>query len=126
VGLVGQGLQISVIEKELPLGVHAEFEGDVLKVDPKQMRYLDLLHESRHVAQIGRAEATGVEASKYRTALFEKGAYEYELRLGERMGFSEEYQAFAFSRIQDYVTPSIVKKARLSPSISSWWNTLWR
>ena len=64
----------------------------------KTSTLVDILHESRHGMQIQKAEASGLLGTRsvFKTdyvPLWERGAYEYELRLGERVGFSEAYKA---------------------------------
>jgi hypothetical protein len=64
----------------------------------KTTNFLDVLHESRHISQIQRAENTGLLGNRSPFSsqvkpLFERSAYEYELRLGDRFGFSESYQS---------------------------------
>ncbi|NES95922.1 MAG: hypothetical protein F6K32_11930 [Desertifilum sp. SIO1I2] len=100
---------ITVVETTLPIGTHAEISRMpnskklMIQLDPEQFTYLDLLHESRHFEQIRRFELKGEFTFKaeYRD-YFEKGAYEYELRLADKYGFSQEYKVFARQRIQDY------------------------
>lgn len=64
-----------------------------------------MLHETRHVAQIQRLEASGALGGKELFAprvrgAAERGAYEYELRLGKRFGFSDSYKTFLRDQIR--------------------------
>lgn len=73
---------------------------------------LDMLHESRHVAQIQRVQAADVLGDKnlFSTRLVgaaERGAYEYELRLGERFGFSDVYKNALQEQIDKYYPSSL-------------------
>jgi len=123
---------ITVVETSLKIGTHAEIsyiEGTtqlMIALDPKQFTYLDLLHESRHFEQIRRLQLQGKTPFKavYRD-YFEKGAYEYELRLADKFGFSEEYQKFARERINDYWGRSRKKKYDLSRSFRYEMSTIW-
>jgi hypothetical protein len=68
----------------------------VLEYNPETFRYIDLLHESRHIAQFERAAAKGLDIqAPFRSVKLrgwlERGALDYEARLGTRFGFSEEY-----------------------------------
>jgi hypothetical protein len=73
---------------------------------------LDMLHESRHVAQIQRVQAADVlgDKSLFSTRLVgaaERGAYEYELRLGERFGFSDTYKNALREQVDKYYPSSL-------------------
>jgi hypothetical protein len=101
-------------------GTAGYIEGNRIVIDPRQFRYVDLLHETRHAGQVERAAAQGVTSrSKLVRAWFEKGAYNYELRLGSRVGFYEAYMNWVRSRIGDYVTPGISKQIIRNPHIQS-------
>jgi RHS repeat-associated protein len=117
----------TVNPRGLPAGTHAEIQNGVLTVDPNQFRYIDLLHESRHIVQLERAAAQGVPGLNMQSAaLFERGAYEYELRLAQRYGFSAEYRSFALGRIADYWNRTIQQKAARSRSFQELSRKLWR
>jgi RHS repeat-associated protein len=63
----------------------------LLEINEANFRYIDLLHESRHVAQVELSTGfTSWGRSKIRNAC-ELDAYRYELRLGQKFGFSESY-----------------------------------
>jgi hypothetical protein len=118
---------VKVSETELVPGNAANAIHGAIEVDPKQFTYLDLLHESRHIRQIERAAEQGVTISKQMVrSWFEKGAYEYELRLGEKLGFSEEYMNFARSRLNDYWSRTLQTKYNMSKSTRQLLNGLWR
>jgi len=92
--------------------VHLEKDGTGLLVyDPATTPLIDILHESRHIAQIQRMQKSGLLGDKsiYSSKLkplFERGAYEYELRLGEKFGFARNYKQQLVERINDYYKPS--------------------
>ncbi len=116
-----------VTEDLLPLGTAAEANHKIMSVDANQFRYIDLLHESRHVRQLESAASQGVTGTnKLIVALFEKGAYSYNLRLGTRYGFSNKYMSWATGRIDDYMTFSIKRKFELSSSASRLQEILWQ
>lgn len=107
---------------ELPRGTAAEIDGKALNIDPTQFRYVDLLHESRHIAQLERSGKSSVGLSRNWLGFFEEGAYRYELRMGEQAGFSDAYKAWALDRIGDYTTRGM----RLRFQMSSQFNGVWR
>lgn len=118
-----------VVEKNLGPGNAAfTLPEKIVQVDPARFRYIDLLHESRHVAQIERAAQKGITDAftKRRIAMFECGAYEYELRLGNEVGFSEEYMNFASQRVRDCWNRGIANKFRFRPSFQQEFRELWR
>lgn len=80
---------------------------------------LDMLHESRHVAQIQRVQAADVLGDKnlLSTRLVgaaERGAYEYELRLGDRFGFTDVYKNALRDQIDKYYPSSLSIKFNAS------------
>lgn len=83
----------------LPPGNPASYlpKSKILEYNPTTFRYIDLLHESRHIAQFERAAAKGLDLgkpflSKKLYAWLEKGALEYEMKLANRFNFSQEYK----------------------------------
>jgi RHS repeat-associated protein len=121
---------ITVIEKTLDVGNHAFIQpvknsGNLtLTVDPRQFTYLDLLHESRHIEQIRRSRIANPNINPFNSrniALFEKGAYEYELRLASKYGFTSEYVTFAENQVASYWTGSAQNKYRLSNTFNQTW-----
>jgi len=123
---------IMVVEQTLAIGTHAEISRIpnskklMIELDPAQFTYLDLLHESRHFEQIRRFELKEEYTFKaaYRDYL-EKGAYEYELRLADKYGFSEEYKDFAQQRINDYWGRSRKSKYNKSQSFRYELSLIW-
>ena len=99
----------------------AEGGGYLMRVDPKQFTQLGMLHESRHVRQIERALAKGENAlsSKWRN-VFEVGAYEYELRLANRFGFSAESLGEIARRLSDYLIKARNKLAKSAKAQDMW------
>ena len=80
---------------------------------------LDMLHESRHVAQIQRVQAADVLGDKSLMSprlvgAAERGAYEYELRLGERFGFSDTYKNALREQVDKYYPSSLSIKFNAS------------
>jgi hypothetical protein len=76
----------------MPIGTHAEISRIrkstrlMILLDPEQFTYLDLLHESRHFEQIRRIELQSGKLYNFNNAdiaMFERGAYEYELPMAE-------------------------------------------
>lgn len=103
-------------------GDAAEVDWKVVRVSPDRFRYLDMLHESRHVGQVLRAEKRGVMSGNgHIRALFEKGAYEYELRVGAAKRFSPEYMSWAQGQIAKYWQPSSKKKYLFDPTMRRLW-----
>jgi hypothetical protein len=98
-----------------------------LVYDSKSTSFLDMLHESRHVAQVQRTESAGVLGNKNifdpnSTRLRgagERGAYEYELRLGNRFNFSDEYMNYAKQQIDFYYPKSYSSKFTNSPTMNA-------
>jgi len=80
----------------------------LMKIDPDQFRYIDLLHERWHLRQHVRLQAQGIELNPYIRDWFERGAYEYELRLANARGFSTDYVTFLNLQLQEiwFGTPS--------------------
>jgi hypothetical protein len=98
-----------------------------LVYDSKSTSFMDMLHESRHVAQVQRVESAGVLGNK---SIFdpngtrlrgasERGAYEYELRLGNRFNFSDEYMSYAKHQIDFYYPKSYSSKFSNSPTMNA-------
>lgn len=109
----------SVETQALAQGEAASIQGTRVVVDPAQFRYIDLLHESRHIGQISRLDGSWNNTAT--RALFERGAYEYELRLGARNRFSAEYIDWARSRISDYWTRSVQQRYSRSSTLQGLW-----
>ena len=62
--------------------------------DPAEFRYIDMLHESRHFAQLAKNTLSMKQLMKTGVRnMFELGAYDYELRAGRALGFSESFLA---------------------------------
>ncbi len=97
-----------------------------VSVDPTLFRYVDLLHESRHIEQARRTALAGQGLSTRTVAWLERGAYEYDLRLGSRFGFSDEYMNWLNKRVSDYWTPSLRTKLRLSERTRKKFEGIWR
>jgi RHS repeat-associated protein len=118
------GRGFSIVEDALPEGTAAEIEGRVMTVDPDQFRYIDLLHESRHVRQLELAGDMPLNTAT--RSWFERGAYEYEQRVGSANGFSQEYMDFVDTRINDYWTRSLQKKYFYGGQFKSLMDSLWK
>lgn len=117
-----------VIARTLDPG-HAGMVDDVarqLVYDPAQFRFVDLLHESRHIRQIERLAASGFQGTRSFVAWFERGAYEFERRLGMRVGFSGEYQQWLGQRIGEFWTPARRTKFQNSATERSSLQGVWR
>jgi len=83
-----------------------------VEIDPNQFRYIDMLHEKRHIFQNIISESkTG------RTILNQKGplkrgfaaiaeidAYRYEISLANKYGFSSEYTNYLKGMVSEYST----------------------
>jgi hypothetical protein len=83
--------------------------------DPARTTVLDILHEKHHIIQFQRLAKSGALGnkslfSKYVVAGFERGAYEYELRLVTRLNGSLNYQRFLVEQILNYYTITIQRK----------------
>jgi hypothetical protein len=101
-----------------------------LEYNPETFRYIDLLHESRHIAQFQRAVAAGLDPiAPFKSARLlgwlESGALEYELRLAARYGFSLAY-VMEVRAARDRVWPwSYQKKygyrGSLWRKLNDWW-----
>jgi hypothetical protein len=105
--------------RSLAQGEAAFIQGSRVVVDPAQFRYIDLLHESRHIGQISRINGSWGNAAI--RAIFERGAYEYELRLGARRGFNAKYMDWAESRISDYWSRSVQQRFSRSSNLQNLW-----
>jgi len=94
-----------------------------LVYDSKSTSFVDLLHESRHVAQVQLAEASGLLGNKdifgnsRLVGAAERGAYEYEMRLGKSRGFSSEYMNYLSSQKEFYYPSSFAAKFNASPTM---------
>ena len=103
----------------------------VLEYDPAQFKYIDLLHETRHIGQFERAAAAGLDlsspfASKRLYGWLESGALDYEMRQATRFGFSEEY-IDALQSVRSQVWPrSYQTKYNYSPTVKETLNQWWR
>lgn len=87
----------------------------VIDFDPARTTVLDILHEKRHIIQFQRLVNSGALGnknlfSKYVVAGFERGAYEYELRLALRLNLSQDYQQFIAEQILNYYTVTVQRK----------------
>jgi hypothetical protein len=121
-----------LIEQSLMEGTAAQIEDWIIIVDPAQFRYIDLLHESRHLRQLERALLQGFDAfavgksAKMMRAWFELGAYEYEQRVGLRFQFSDEYMAFLERQINHYWKRTYRQEIRFSSTAQRQFNRIWR
>lgn len=121
-----------VVEQSLIEGTAAQIERWTISVDPDQFRYIDLLHESRHVRQFERALWQGYDPfaegkfAKMLRAWFEMGAYEYEQRLGAKVRFSGEYMAFVELQINRYWKRTYRQELRFSSTAQQQFNRIWR
>lgn len=88
--------------------------------DSGSSSFLDVLHDSRHIAQIQRADLQGFDVfgSRRLKGFAERAAYGYEVRLGQRFGFSQEYMSYARGQMEFYFPPSYATKLSLSPSMA--------
>ncbi len=99
---------ITIVERELPQGTRAVYNSATeLVLDPRQFRGLDILHESRHFTQIRNAQEAGLSIdfanlNRRRLGITEYDAYRYEMELGRRHGFSQEYIDYLHQRLHDY------------------------
>ncbi|HEX9060470.1 MAG TPA: hypothetical protein VF941_09845, partial [Clostridia bacterium] len=81
-----------------------------VEFNPEHFKYIDLLHESRHMFQNSVSlEQTGKVILKNKgwvkrdfMAIGEIEAYKYEMSLGERFGFSEEYMQYLKEMVSKY------------------------
>jgi len=88
-------------------------ESRVVQLDRGSFTYIDLIHEERHILQVERAIRQGVLQPRHRTTIavgrqWEVEAYELELRVARRQGFSQEYIEFLQERIEFYSNPDPV------------------
>jgi len=113
----------TVEARDLGVGIAAEIDMTTksIVIAPSRFRYIDLLHESRHIAQIERNAASLGRKKSLIVAAFEDGAYRYEIRLGERKGFSSEYMSFLHGRRADYLHPRARKAISHSPTLRALW-----
>ncbi|MBK1812675.1 hypothetical protein JHL18_18810, partial [Clostridium sp. YIM B02505] len=107
-----EGRNYKVVENyNLPSGNPANvLKNGTIEINPNEFRYIDLLHESRHVfhdsvslSQTGKSvlQQKGWLKRDMRN-IVEIDAYKYEMSLAERKGFSQEYKDFLQGRINDY------------------------
>lgn len=87
----------------------------VIDFDPARTTVLDILHEKHHIIQFQRLAKSGALGnkslfSKYVVAGFERGAYEYELRLVTRLNVSQNYKQFLGEQILNYYTITVQRK----------------
>jgi len=87
----------------------------VIDFDLARTTVLDILHEKHHIIQFQRLAKSGTLGnkslfSKYVVAGFERGAYEYELRLATRLNVSQEYKRFLGEQILNYYTITVQRK----------------
>jgi hypothetical protein len=127
-----RGIRV-VQNRELEAGNPATYApgSGILEYNPETFRYIDLLHESRHVAQFDRAAARGLDlqapfGSRRLLGWLEKGALDFETRLGLHFGFSQDYMhAIEKSRSLAW-RRSYQFKYRQSSSfrakLDAWWN----
>jgi hypothetical protein len=115
------------IDKKLDDTVAAQIDFDQMSiaVNEGKFRFLDLLHESRHVAQFARLEARDIKPTAPLRMLFEQGAYEYEMRLGKRFQFAPEYMRFAEEQKKSYAG-SFIKKMVRDRKLQHLGAVLWR
>lgn len=95
-----------------------------VEVDPAQARYVDILHESRHLWQVKTLETRGMPVSmgKSSRAIYEIDAYKYEQRVANAYGDSAQpYQEFLSSRVCDYWRDGIsaIKRSRSQRTLQS-------
>ena len=127
-----RGIRV-IANPELPPGNPANYHpiDKVLEYNPSTFRYIDLLHESRHIAQFKRAAAKGLDlqepfCNRKLYAWLEKGALDYEIRLADRFKFSWEYQLALQDALKMYWKRKYQQKYYRSPSfrtlLEPWWN----
>jgi hypothetical protein len=90
-----------------------DYLSGMIDINTTHFTYVDLLHESRHLAQLKRTVKNGAvfvlmkqRHLRVMESVFERGAYEYEMRLAQRFGFSVAYQLFLKSQLAYYWTVS--------------------
>lgn len=102
----------------------------VLTYDSQGTTLIDMLHEARHVAQIQRVESAGVLGNKdifgnsRLIGAAERGAFEYEQRLGSRFEFSAEYMNYLDSMKNYYYPNSFSSKFSASPTMRDIFNAM--
>jgi hypothetical protein len=72
----------------------AQFNKGVFEYDPSRFRVLNLLHENRHLSQFSGLRRAGSDWNKTTSklsAVLETEAYNFELSLAKRFGFSSEF-----------------------------------
>lgn len=96
---------------KLPEGNPANVLRDgTVEINPNEFRYIDMLHESRHIYQDWVvADQTGKKVLEQKgwfkrdlLNITEVDAYTYEASLAKKYEFSDEYQAYLEQRIKDY------------------------
>jgi hypothetical protein len=101
-----------------------------LVYDSNGTTFVDMLHEARHVAQVQRVEAANVLGDKdifgspRLLGAAERGAYEYESRLGAANGFSDDYMNYLRQQINEYYPVGYSKKFNASPTLGSIFNAM--
>src|SRR5258708_6009856 len=99
----------------------------LMKIDPNQFRYIDLLHERWHMRQYVRLQAQGIRLNTYIRDWFERGAYEYELRLAKHRGFSAGYVNFLNRQLQEIWFGTVSATAYNSSLVyQELLNSIWR
>jgi hypothetical protein len=84
--------------KKVAFGKHddtiAQLNNGVFEYDPSRFRVLNLLHENRHLSQFSGLRRAGLDWKKTTSklnAVLETDAYNFELSLAKRFGFSSEF-----------------------------------
>ena len=129
-----RGVNVVNDASRLDLGASAQVFREngqlTLVYDSQGTSFVDMLHEARHVAQVQRVDEAGVLGNK---DLFnsprllgaaERGAYEYETRLGNANGFSSDYMSYLQSQIDYYYPPGYSTKFSASPTMGAIFNAL--
>jgi hypothetical protein len=117
----------------LPPGNPASYspKSKILEYNPSTFRYIDLLHESRHIVQFERAAAKGLDLGKpFRSkklyAWLEKGALEYEVKIANRFNFSQEYKLELEDSFNHYwknqYRYKYIKNESFRSMLNDWWN----
>jgi hypothetical protein len=121
-----------VTEESLPKSEAAEIVRSIVTIDPSKFRYIDLLHESRHIRQIELALRQGIDPfggghfARVVRAWFERGAYEYEQKLSAKFSFSDEYSNFLEQQTNHYWKRTHRKEFRFRQALRNRLNRIWR
>lgn len=121
-----------IAEQTLPGSAAAEIVGLVVTIDPNKFRYIDLLHESRHIRQLELAINQGHDPfarshfARLLRAWFERGAYEYEQRLSQRYDFSSEYRDFLEQQINHSWKRTFRQELRFGQTMRDRLDRIWR